>query len=193
MSRTDPPPPAATPAPLAVAADDEALASRLAASRAMVDAPEAVIRRAIELFQARQPAAQAATTGLGLGQQLRRLVATLVFDSDTRTPLALGLRSAEPGEVRQILYSADGRDVDLRLVQVDAEGGAWRVSGQILGPDSRGEAEIRLPSGQRTAVPWNELSEFSFNPVAASACTLTLRSPEWEIELPEISLQRRAV
>lgn len=186
MSRSPAPPPSHDPG----AAPDEALADRLRASRVMHDAPEAVVQRAIDLFVARAPARPAPA----LLPRLRRLVATLVLDSIAAPPVAHGLRAGAAmegaGDVRQMLFSAEGRDIDLRILALDADGGSWRLSGQVLGPDAAGESEVQLPDGRRTAVPWNDLAEFSFGRIDASRCRLTLRSADWEIELPEIEFGR---
>jgi hypothetical protein len=161
--------------------DDESLARELHASRQLHDAPEAVIQRAIHVFAARAtaPAAQPAP---GL---LQRLVATLTFDSAGLAPLAAGLR-AESAPTRQLLFSADGRDVDLRIATTD-DGRRYVVSGQVLGPDEAGVAVLSAVDGELT-VAWNELSEFHFDAVGPGTCQLTLRAGAWEILLPPLHL-----
>jgi hypothetical protein len=158
--------------------DDEPLARELRASRQLHDAPEAVIQRAIHVFAARAQAP--AAPGL-----LRRLVATLTFDSAGLAPLAAGLR-AETAPTRQLLFSADGRDVDLRIATTD-DGRRYVVSGQVLGPDEAGVAVLSAAEGELT-VAWNELSEFHFDAVGPGACQLTLRAGDWEILLPPLHL-----
>lgn len=177
--------------------DDEALAARLRASRRLEDAPEAVIQRALGLWRSRAaPAAAQSTAGSAtaapaapLAAGLRRLVAVLKFDSAGASPLALGLRSGTGGEgTRQLLYFSEGRDVDLRIAPVSTPNGRqWRLSGQVLGPDVAGVAELRCGKDVRTA-EWSELAEFSFPEVAAGRCTLVLRSADWELELPFIDV-----
>jgi hypothetical protein len=159
--------------------DDEQLARELRASRQLDDAPEAVIQRAIHLFAARAPAPVAAP---GLVQ---RLVATLTFDSAGLAPLAAGLR-AESAPTRQLLYAADGRDIDLRIATTDV-GRSFVVSGQVLGPDETGVAVLSAPNGELT-VAWNELSEFQFDAVGPGSCQLTLRAGDWVILLPPLHL-----
>lgn len=163
--------------------DDDALADALRRSRTLDDAPEALIQRAIDLWQPRaRPAA-----GAGV---LRRLVATLSFDSAATAPQALGLRGAAlpaAAEPRQLLFTADGRDVDLRVVPA-TDGRLWQVSGQVLGPDEQGTAQLR--SGDAVAeTAWSALAEFRFDAVAPGPCTLTLRSGDWELELPPLELR----
>lgn len=159
--------------------DDDALTRQLHASRQLLDAPDAVVQRAILLFQA-APAAAPPVPGL-----LRRLVATLSFDSAGLSPLALGLRSAAP-QARQLLYSTEGRDVDLRVV-ASADGRGVVISGQVLGPDAAGTAELRCADRVLTA-PWNDLCEFSFEPIASGPCTVTLQAAGWELELPALQI-----
>lgn len=161
--------------------DDEALAARLRASRLLEDAPEPVIQRALGLWRAAEAPvpAQAGTVSAGL----RRLVASLKFDSAERTPLALGLRSAG-ATTRQLIYFSEGRDIDVRVAAVHAAGGLqWRIAGQVLGPDATGMVELRSGGQTRTA-SWSELGEFSFGGVTAGRVALVLRSTDWELELP---------
>lgn len=167
--------------------DDAALARMLQRSRSLLDAPEPVIQRAIDIFQARarSPAPAAPATG-----GLRRLAAMLGFDSATVAPQAAGLRSATAPRAarapRQLLYTAEGRDVDLRLVP-QPDGRHWSVSGQVLGPDLRGRAELRCGGTVRDAA-WDEMAEFRFDSVPAGPCTLLLQGADWEVELPPIEL-----
>ena len=161
--------------------DDEPLARELRASRQLHEAPEAVIQRAIHVFAARAQA----PTPLAAPGLLQRLVATLTFDSTELAPLAAGLR-AETAPTRQLLYAADGRDVDLRIATTD-DGRRYVVSGQVLGPDEAGFAVLSAADGQFT-VAWNELSEFHFEAVGAGAWQLTLRAEGWEILLPPLHL-----
>jgi hypothetical protein len=156
--------------------DDDALEQALRASRALEDAPEALIERAIGLWQPRAAAAPGA---------LRRLVAALQFDSAGASPLAWGVRAA-PGEVRQLLFALDGRDVDLRVAPA-AEPQRWRVSGQVLGPDTAGTAELAV-GGHAVRADWNDLAEFAFDAVPGGTCRLLLRTADWEAELPPIEL-----
>ena len=161
--------------------DDEPLARELRASRQLHEAPEAVIQRAIHVFAARAQA----PTPLAAPGLLQRLVATLTFDSAGLDPLAAGLR-AESAPMRQLLYAADGRDIDLRIATTD-DGRHFVVSGQVLGPDEAGVAVLSAADGELTAA-WNELSEFHFDAVGPGSCQLTLRTGDWEILLPPLHL-----
>jgi hypothetical protein len=161
-------------------ADDD-LEQLLGRSRRLEDAPEAVIGRAIGIWS-RSPRAAA-----GL---LHRVLAALTFDSGDAAidPRSLGLRSSS-SPTRQMLYSAEGRDIDLRLCAVGPadRGVVWRLSGQILGPDAVGHAVLRFAGGERLT-DWNEVSEFSFDEVPEGRVEVILRSMTWEIALPPIDI-----
>jgi len=158
---------------------DAELEAALKASRTLVDAPEHVIQRAIDVFAAR--ATSPASRPAGLRQ---RLTALLSFDSAGLTPAAAGMRSAGGG-TRQMLFSAEGRDIDLRIGPSSSAG--WMLSGQILGPDESGTVELRC-GDFRAEAAWNDLSEFRFEGVPEGACRLTLRSVDWELELPDVQI-----
>lgn len=156
---------------------DAALADALQRSRVLQEAPESVIQRAIDVFVAR-PRAAAAPAPAGA---LRRLVAVLGFDSGTLAPQAAGLRSAGAAG-RQLLFSADGRDVDLRILPGT---GGWQVSGQVLGPDAEGRVALTC-EGYGADQAWSELAEFRFDGVPAGRCRIVLRGDDWEMALPEM-------
>lgn len=178
--------------------DDGALEQALRRSRVLEDAPEALIRRAIDVWQPRPqaaapaPPAPAARTAPAapLAGALRRLAATLGFDSAGLAPQAAGLRSAPPHAgaraPRQLLYTADGRDIDLRL-EPSADGRHWSVSGQVLGPDRQGLARLRSGADERES-PWDEMAEFRFDAVPAGPVTLVLQGQDWMLELPTLDL-----
>lgn len=152
--------------------DDTEFVRTLRDSRGLEDAPEALIQCAIGAWRTRAEAAP------GL---LRRLAATLRFDSLATPAPALGLRAGAE-RMRQLLFATEARDVDLRLEP--ESGGRWRVSGQVLGPDEQGTAALLPEFGEPQLVAWNELAEFSFEPVAGAHCRLLLRGADWELELP---------
>lgn len=179
---TDHPDDRRPPAPGAPADPDAVLADALARSRVLQDAPETVIQRAIDVFATRtRPVAAVAAPPAGA---LRRLVAVLGFDSATLTPQAAGLRSSGSA-MRQMLFSADGRDVDLRIAPGT---GGWLVSGQVLGPDATGSVELACGEAFRTVQAWNALAEFRIDGVPAGRCRIVLRSDDWEMVLPELGI-----
>ncbi len=156
---------------------DDDLTAALLRSRLLVDAPEPVIHRALQIFQARRPAATAP-------RLLRTLAARLQFDSAGLGAQVAGVRNMGE-DTRQILFSAEGRDVDLRI---SPEGEGWLLSGQVLGPDATGRAQLAV-GAYRGEVAWNELCEFSFQGVPEGEATLTLQGDDWEIVLPLMHLQ----
>jgi hypothetical protein len=171
---TDPDP---DPDPDDAAAAQARLEAALRASRVLEDAPEAVIQRAIGLWSA--PARQAPATGLR-----ERLVAVLSFDSAGASPLAFGRRSAG-ADMRQLLFSAGERDIDLRVSPAGA--GRWRVAGQVFGPDTAGRARVEV-AGVVAECAWNELAEWQVDALPAGDCRVVLSSDGWEIELPPFAL-----
>ena len=168
--------------------DDPALEQALRASRALEDAPPWLIAKAIALMPA--AASAAGTAPATLGQALRRLLGRLVSDSGPVPALALGLRSGAAG-VRQLLYSTEGRDIDLRVAPATDGTAGWWLSGQVLGPDLHGEVCL-VGTGAEAGTPWrvalDELSEFRFGPVPDGRWQLTLRTSDTEIELPAFDL-----
>lgn len=173
-----PPPPDADP-------DDDRLARALHASRALVDAPEALVLRAIGLFAARP---QAASPRPRAG--LPRLLAALAFDSGLASPLAFGRRSAT-AEQRQLLYTLDGCDVDLRVVAADEVGERFEISGQLLGPDCQGVVFAQADAahdGEPATAALNEFGEFRLPPLRAGRWHLTLELGHQAIELPPLEL-----
>lgn len=178
--------------PLKPPSDDEALARDLRASRVLVDAPEALVQRAVQLFQPLQRgAAPAAPIPL-----LPRLLAALRFDSAGAAPWAHGRRSGlhpAGGEVRQLLYALEDCDVDLRVVPAD--GGLFSLSGQLLGPVCSGVVAVG-PEGALAGGPGvaagraelNEWGEFQLPPLAGGAWRVWLELPDRIIELPPLQL-----
>ncbi|NJN53007.1 MAG: hypothetical protein HC809_15825 [Gammaproteobacteria bacterium] len=159
---------------------EQSLADALRRSRTLVDAPESLVLRAIDTFSDRARTARAAPATAG---RLQRLLATLTFDSAAAGPLALGMRSAGQDD-RQLLFSVEGRDIDLRISAV-ADG--WRISGQILGPDEVGTIEL-LGREICLEVAWNDLQEFQFAAVPKGLYAITLRSAAMELVLPDIEI-----
>lgn len=144
------------------------------------DAPRDVLLNAVELFRARRPTSEAAPG------RLRRLVASLTFDSSRLTP-AFGVRSGQTAPARQLLFSAGDFDIDLRLA---AGGEGWTVSGQVLGPCAGGEVEVSAAQGEPSArAGLNDLCEFTLPPVPEGVYTLRLRADAVEVEIPELSLR----
>ena len=143
-----------------------------------VDAPRDVLSGVLGMFRARRADAESAP---GL---LRRIVASLTFDSSSLTP-AFGVRSGQAAPARQLLFGAGDFDVDLRLAE--GEDG-WTVSGQILGPCEGGGRAEMSGAGARVEAGLNDLCEFTLPPVPAGSYAVRLRVGDVEVEVPELSL-----
>src|SRR5947199_1224887 len=89
---------------------DDDLAELIRRSQTLEDAPEHALRAAIQLWRTET----VATLGDVVRGAVERLRAVLTLDSWAPGQLALGVRSV-PSEMRQLLFSADGRDIDLRV------------------------------------------------------------------------------
>lgn len=138
------------------------------------DAPRDLVQYAINLFQRERKSSV-----------LRRLVATLTFDSLTTAP-AFGVRSGQP-QSRQLLFSAEENDIDLRIT---VENEQWIVSGQVLRPDcAGGQVEISGESDS-TSAELNELCEFKLPAVPPGDYLLRVRMAGLELEIPELELRR---
>ena len=179
----------AVPPPTEADPDDERLAGALRASRVLEDAPEALVLKAIGLFEARPRAARAEPRA-----SLPRRLAALAFDSGLASPLAFGRRSAT-AEQRQLLYTLDGCDVDLRVAAADEVGERFEISGQLLGPDCQGvvfaqadAANDAAQHGEPASAALNEFGEFRLPLLPAGRWRLTLELAHQAIELPPLEL-----
>lgn len=189
--------------------DDEfgALARRALASP---DAPTAWRERALAAWQLAQPAAAAVPplpsspslpsfatlAGQALQAVGRRLAASLAFDSWATAPLATGRRSLR-GDTRQLIFSVEGRDIDLRLT---ATGERFTLAGQVLGPDEAGSVTLALappaagqpdsaePSAAARSVALDTMGEFHLDDVAAGRYVMTLQLGDTEVTLPVIEV-----
>jgi hypothetical protein len=162
---------------------DAAIEQSLRASRDLLDAPEHVIHRALAIYTRQRVEEQPSF--------LRRLAAVLTFDSGAASPLAFGMRSSG-GAVRQLLFSVEGRDIDLRIAPA-AQAQTFALSGQILGPDSLGIVVMEPEAGgERREVALSELGEFQLPPVAAGIYKLTLELADMAIDLPLVRIPQAA-
>jgi anti-sigma factor RsiW len=143
-----------------------------------IDAPRDVLVYAKNIFNQ--------NTRVAAPTLVRRIVAALSFDSFTSAP-AFGTRSRQT-ETRQLLFSAQGNDIDVR-VSPQSEG--WAISGQVLGAPIAAikDAAVLLQGASLSeTAELNDLSEFSFPPVPPGSYKLNLRLGDVEVELPEIGL-----
>lgn len=172
-----------SPDPLS-ALSDAALLARLPEAAALPDAPADWQRRALSAWRTRPSLAEAV-------QALhQRVLAVLSFDSWATAPLAAGLRSTG-STTRQLVFSADGRDIDLRIVP---GGQRFTVSGQVLGPDDHGAVALSPEQTSLTVheTALDEFGEFTLNDVVPGRYRLTLLLSQQEIELPAIDIGAHA-
>jgi hypothetical protein len=157
----------------------EALARKAAA---MPDAPPALVRTAIDLWQTAKP--------LPLQAIVRRIAAALSFDSWTVEPTAVGVR-ALPSDARHLLFSAMGRDLDLRITP-SSDG--FALTGQVLGPDEAGEVRLESASGggEPKVAALDALGEFRLEGIARGSYLLTVHVGGDEIALPPIEVGDRS-
>ena len=138
------------------------------AVQALPDAPQAWHERASKLFVA--PAGWETRAVTALAQWVK---ATLTFDSWSAPALAQGMRSLR-SRTRHLLYSAEGRDVDLRIT---AAAERFDLTGQVLGPDESGQVEL-VPEGggvdNTLRGSLDDLGEFRIQAVPAGRYVLTL-------------------
>lgn len=153
------------------------------------DAPAALLKSAIALW----PAARTAPQETVVQGIVRRVVAALSFDSWAAAPLAMGMRSV-PSATRHLLFSAMGRDIDLRITP---GAGHFALTGQVLGPDDAGVVELVAKAGDNILThdtrmaPLDALGEFRIGGVERGTYLLTLRLGADEIVLPPISVGER--
>jgi hypothetical protein len=139
--------------------------------------PQYVTQRALQIFRPKDEPVSA------LQARLQSLVALLSFDSGF-TP-AYGMRGG-PGQARQLFYSVNEFDIDLRLAPHADE---WRIEGQLLGGSTVGTAEL-VSVGRRYSGELNDLGEFAFAGVHADSYRLCITLPGLEISVPELVITK---
>ena len=159
---------------------------------ALPDAPQPLVRAAIGLWPAARPSALKSMADAAL----RLVAAALSFDSWSRPATALGMR-AGASQTRHLLFSAMGRDIDLRITPAADH---YALTGQILGPDDAGRVELALQPDAGSAPPdapgarvtaLDSLGEFRLDGVRVGTYRLTLRLGGDEIVLPPIVVGAR--
>ena len=167
---------------------DTELTDLAAQASRLPDAPEGWVDAAIALWKV-APRAAAKPQAPRLWT---RVAAALSFDSWATPQLALGVRSMAMDN-RHLLYSAKGRDIDLR-VTLGAD--RFALTGQILGPDESGEV-LLASQGNHPGAPLlrttqlDALGEFRLDGVDKGTYQLTLRMGLDEIVLPPIQIGER--
>ena len=140
------------------------------------DAPRDLLFNAVNLFRSgREPKEHSL---------IRRLIATLSFDSLNVAP-AFGVRSGQSAS-RQLLYSAEENDLDLRITRQDNN---WVIAGQVLRQDcAGGRVEVDGPGGWKE-VALNETCEFTLPAVSSGNYRLLVRLSDIEIEVPGLEIK----
>lgn len=129
------------------------------------------------------------TSAIGIFSQegrapLRRIIALLTFDSHNAGP-AFGVRSLPPAS-RQMLYSAEDIDLELRITMQNDE---CILAGQVIGEGcAEGQVEISGVAA-RSKATLNEVCEFQLPPIPPGNYSLTVRILDREIEIPELELK----
>ena len=159
---------------------DEQLLERLPRAAALPDAPADWVQRAVAAWQP-PLGARLAEIAQGLREQVQAL---LKFDSWAAAPLATGLRSTGSSATRQLVFSAEGRDVDLRIAP--AEGSLFTLSGQVLGPDEAGTVTLQPEATGVTPqmAALDAFGEFHLPGLAPGRYRLSLLLPGQELVLP---------
>lgn len=116
---------------------------------------------------------------------LRRIIAILAFDSRHTGP-AFGIRSLHTAS-RQMLYSAEETDVELRITVQNEE---CVLAGQVIREHcAGGVVQISGPAGSAEA-SLDDLCEFTFPAIPFGNYLLRIRIQDLEIEIPELELTR---
>jgi hypothetical protein len=138
---------------------------RIDADRRDAEEPPAhVVQRALRLFRQRRQNAE---------PEPRRLVARLVFDSSVQPFAAAGVRALEAGG-RQLVFSADEYDLDLRISE-------HAVRGQVLGPCT-GAVTVTLQGPVVVGGAADELCQFALDDVPPGRYMLTVVLPDVTID-----------
>ena len=140
-------------------------------SDAADDAPHDVLEAALKIFQHEE-------------LQLPRIVAVLTFDS-LNAGRALGMRSFHTAS-RQMLYSAQDTDVDLRIAVQNEE---CILTGQVIRRDCLGGRVTVAGSTGSAETTLNDLCEFTLPAVPVGVYSLVVKLHDVEIEIPELELK----
>ena len=173
--------------PLHRLTDDELMRALRDAVLALPDAPSAWQSAAFDLWPEHGATGRVRSAAQSM---IDRVMAALSFDNWATPAFAPGLRQAS-GTTRHLLYSTQGRDIDLRIVP---HSGRYAIAGQILGPDASGVVELRLLAGDASScqtAPLDDLGEFRLGDLAAGTYGMTLRLATTHIELPPIEVGER--
>jgi hypothetical protein len=177
--------------------DDEFAQHLHRALRELPDAPAAWQQGAIALWSAaaaaaaHAPASTWSAAAQAAGALVRFVTAALTFDSWATPGLAHGMRSARH-PTRHLLYSAQGRDIDLRIT---AAAEHFSLNGQVLGPDETGRVElvrVDAPTAAGHQGVLDEMGEFRLEGVPAGRYVLTLHLGAESVVVPAIEVGETA-
>ena len=170
--------------PVANLTDDEFTHLVQRAMCDMPDAPIALQQTAIGLW----PAGGAAAAFKALAQGVvAHIAAALTFDSWAAPAVAAGMRSVR-SPTRHLLFSAQGRDIDLRIAP---EAGSFSLAGQILGPDDAGTVELAAQGGDGAtpqSAALDALGEFRIDGLRRGTYVMTLQLGSDRIVLPPVEV-----
>ncbi len=166
--------------PLHDLTDDELLHATRRAVQALPDVPPALHAAAVALW----PGAGAALGALAKGV-LAHVMAVLTFDSWAQGASALGMRGGR-APTRHLLFSAEGRDIDLRIAPED---GTFSLAGQILGPDDGGAVEVSdAGGGVLHSAALDGFGEFRIAGLARGTYQVVLRLGVDAVQLPPLEV-----
>lgn len=166
--------------------DDDALGRWIGRAARLHDAPAAWVARAVAIGDPGPRAAAAATLRALLRAGAATVRAALAFDSARASPAAAGLRG-DDGTQRQLVFTAAGHDIDLRI-QPDGE--RFRLWGQVLGPAAATEVLLLPPEGDAGARDGvlDEFGGFELDGLDAGVYRLALRLGDSVVELAPLEL-----
>lgn len=173
--------------PLKNLTDDEFSSRLRQALVALPDAPPAWQASATKLWP---PATSSVALKTIVQAVLNRITAVLTFDSWAMPALAHGMRSVS-SPTRHLLYSSEGRDIDLRI---SPESEAFTLTGQILGPDEAGTIEFSpagdIPGSSHVS-SLDALGEFRIAGLSQGIYVMTLHVGKDQIIIPGVEVGER--
>ena len=145
------------------------------ALRELQDAPEWLVETAVALWRAPAPTVAQRIWAAGLR-----------FDSWSQRP-ALALRSAHEAD-RHLLFSADGRDIDLRISPGTPP--LYDLQGQVLGPGDAGTVQLAATDGQGEThrCVLDDLGGFELLGLPAGRYRLSIQLDADTLELPDLDI-----
>ena len=170
--------------PLKNLSDDE-FSNRL--RQALVNLPDAPLAWQVAATKLWPRASSAEALRTMVQAVFNRINAVLTFDSWAMPAIAHGMRSAS-SPTRHLLYSSEGRDIDLRISR---ESEAFTLAGQILGPDEAGSIEfspIGDNPGSTYTTSLDALGEFRIAGLTRGTYVMTLHMGNDQIVIPGIDV-----